>query len=201
MIQGGGPDKSVFIRALGRKRTSRDDHSPGAIAMERKIFDLKGHAHFVTFSCYRRRRILDDNRAKGIVIHFLADQLRKADGSCIGFVIMPDHVHAVVHFKEAGMLSQFMQQWKRRSSIQLKECLKKHIPSYATSIDMSEPIWQARYYDFNLFSRKMINEKLEYMHNNPVKAGLVAEVVDWKHCSARWYLFGQPVGIEIAGFR
>jgi hypothetical protein len=74
MIQGGGPDKSVFIRARGRKRTSRDDHNPGAMAMERKIFDLKGHAHFVTFSCYRRRRILDDNRAKGIVIHFLADR-------------------------------------------------------------------------------------------------------------------------------
>ena len=47
MIQGGCPDKSVFIRALGRKRTSRDDHNPGAMAMERKIFDLKGHAPFV----------------------------------------------------------------------------------------------------------------------------------------------------------
>jgi len=168
--------------------------------MERKIFDFISHAHFVTFSCYRRRRILDDNRAKGIVIHFLADQLRKADGSCMGFVIMPDHVHAIVHFKQAGMLSQFMQQWKRRSSIKLKEWIKKHLRAYATSIGMSEPIWQARYYDFNVFSQKMINEKLEYMHNNPVKAGLVAKVEDWKHGSARWCLFGKQVGSEIASF-
>ena len=65
---------------------------------------------------------------------------------------------------------------------------------------MSGPIWQARYYDFSVFSQKMINEKLEYIHNNPVKAGLVAKVEDWKHDSSRWYLFGKQVGIEIAGF-
>ena len=96
--------------------------------MERKVFDVGGHAHFLTFSCYRRRRILDDKRAKGTVIHFLADQLRRSDGACMGFVIMPDHVHALVHFKETGMLSQFVQQWKRRSSIELKGLLRNNCP-------------------------------------------------------------------------
>jgi len=38
-------------------------------------------------------RILDDDRAKGIVVHFLADELKKTGGSCVGFVIMPGHVH------------------------------------------------------------------------------------------------------------
>jgi hypothetical protein len=52
--------------------------------MERKVFDVGGHAHFLTFSCYRRRRLLDDNRAKGTAIHFLADQLRGSDGACMG---------------------------------------------------------------------------------------------------------------------
>jgi REP element-mobilizing transposase RayT len=40
--------------------------------MHRKIFDKESHAHFVTFSCYRRQRILDDDQAKRIVIHFLS---------------------------------------------------------------------------------------------------------------------------------
>ena len=66
--------------------------------MRRKIFDRENHAYFVTFSCYRRRRILDDDQTKQIVIHFLREQLRNQDGKCVGFVIMPDHVHAVVHF-------------------------------------------------------------------------------------------------------
>jgi hypothetical protein len=44
--------------------------------MQRKIHDNLNHAHFITFSCYRRRRLLADNRAKGIVIHFLSEQLK-----------------------------------------------------------------------------------------------------------------------------
>jgi REP element-mobilizing transposase RayT len=111
----GGPDKDY--PGAERKRFGDDWSLIRGCAMERKIFDIGGHAHFVTFSCYKRRRVLDDHRAKGIVIHFLADQLRRAEGACLGFVIMPDHVHGLVHFKEATMLSQFMQQWKRRSSI------------------------------------------------------------------------------------
>ncbi len=113
--------------------------------MDRRILDLRGHAHFVTFSCYKRRRILDDDRAKGIVFHFLSDGLQKHEGSCIGFVIMPDHVHALLSLDENGMLSGFMQQWKRRSSIQLKKFLNDHIPEYVAKIDPREPIWQARF--------------------------------------------------------
>jgi putative transposase len=123
--------------------------------MERKVFDVGGHAHLLTFSWYRRRRLLDDNRAKGTVIHFLADQLRRGGGACMGFVIMPDHVHALIHFKQPGMLGQFMQQWKTQSSIRLKEWIKKHLPAYAMAIELALPIWQPRYYDFNVFSSKM----------------------------------------------
>ncbi len=194
----GGPDKSSFIRARSARGLAKDGPVSRAAAMERKIFDLKGHAHFVTFSCYKRRKILDDNRAKGVVIHFLADRLRKSHGECIGFVVMPDHVHAMVDFGEPSMLSQYMQQWKRRSSIRLKERSIKHLPAYSAAINPSDPVWQPRDYDFNLFSQEKINEKLEYMHNNPVKAGLAARVDEWMYSSARWYLFRKPVGIGIA---
>jgi len=167
------------------------------VAVEREVFDIGGHAHFVTFSCYRRRRLLDDNRAKSIVIHFLSEQLRKADGACAGFVIMPDHVHALVHFNQPGMLSRFMQQWKARSSARLKEWIKKHLPAYAAAVDLSEPIWKPRYYGFNVFSQEKAIEKLEYMHDNPVAKGLTNRAEDWMYGSARWYLLKRPVGVEI----
>ena len=35
--------------------------------------------------------------------------------------------------------------------------------------------WQARYYDFNVYTKKKRVEKLRYMHRNPVKRGLVEE--------------------------
>jgi hypothetical protein len=54
----------------------------------------------------------------------------------------------MLHFREPGILSQFMQQWKRRSSIRLKEWSKKHLPAYSAMINPIDPIWQPRYYEF-----------------------------------------------------
>ena len=82
----------------------------------RAIYDDELHAHFVTFSCYRRRRLLDDDAAKRVVLGVLNSQLAGRKASCVGFVVMPDHVHAIVWFPIPGQLSVFMQQWKRLSS-------------------------------------------------------------------------------------
>ena len=59
------------------------------------------HAHFVTFSCYRRRRLLDHDRAKRILLGVLNSQLASRDATCVGFVVMPDHVHAIVWFSRS----------------------------------------------------------------------------------------------------
>ena len=60
----------------------------------RRIADDELFAHFVTFSCHKRRRLLDEDQPKRIVLGQLNDQLRRQSARCIGFVIMPDHVHA-----------------------------------------------------------------------------------------------------------
>jgi len=151
----------------------------------------------VTFSCYRRRRLLDHNQAKQIVIHFLGEQLRNQAGQCVGFVIMPDHVHAIVHFKKEGLLSVFMNQWKRRSSIQLKRFYRIHLENYYSKLHVKDAMWQPKYYAFNIFSEAKLNEKLAYMHNNPVQAGLVNDAKEWQFGSARHYLLGQSVGAPI----
>lgn len=69
--------------------------------------------------------------------------------------------------------------------------------NYWSQIDDSDPIWQPRYYGFNIWSRHKVEEKLDYMHMNPVRAGLVERAVDWKWSSARWYDDKKPVGLSI----
>jgi putative transposase len=110
---------------------------------------------------------------------------------------MQEHVHALVHFSDRGRLSTFVNQWKRRSSIALKDLYRKHLRNYGEKIDLNGPMWQPKYYVFNVYSEAKAREKLNYMHNNPVKAGLVNEPADWLYGSARWYLLRKPVGIEI----
>jgi putative transposase len=163
----------------------------------RAIYDDDGHAHFMTFSCYQRRRLLDTDQAKRIVIGVLGSELTSQKGNCIGFVIMPNHVHALVWFSERRLASSFLKQWKQRSSILLKTYLRQYLKAYSTKFAMTDPVWQPRSYDFNLFTEKKVLQKLEYIHNNPVKAGLVADPCDWPFSSARFYLKGISVGLKV----
>lgn len=110
---------------------------------------------------------------------------------------MPDHVHALVWFPEARRLSPFMNEWKTQASHALKELFLKQFPKYLAQTDESEPVWQARYYGFNIWSGRKVEEKLDYMHLNPVRAGLVEHAVDWRWSSARWYIQHKPVGLPI----
>src|ERR1700685_1536080 len=61
----------------------------------------------------------------------------------------------------------------------------------------AESFWQARYYDFNVWSEKKFVEKLRYIHRNPVARGLVKRPEDWPWSSFRHYLTGVEGTVEI----
>ena len=176
-------------------RSFRHHHS-GRMAT-RKIYDDELYAHFVTFSCYRRRRLLDHDQAKRVVLGVLNSQLASRIASCVGFVVMPDHVHAIIWLPVPKQLSVFMQQWKRLSSHHIRQLVHKKFVHYAEKIDADDPFWQAKYYPFHLYSEEKVREKLTYMHENPVRAGLVAHPCDWAFSSARYCELGQSVGVPI----
>jgi len=165
--------------------------------VQRRVYDRDKHVHFVTFSCYKRRQLLQHDQAKRIVIGHLCSQLTRHKGLCTGFVIMPDHVHALLWFPQIEQLSRFMNAWKGLSSQRIKTHYRTHFPSYWQQIDTDDPVWQARYYGFNIWSRRKLEEKLDYIHLNPVRAGLVERAEDWTWGSARWYHSGKSVGLPI----
>src|SRR3979490_3155490 len=61
----------------------------------------------------------------------------------------------------------------------------------------TRPFWQARYYDFNVWSEERRIEKLRYMHRNPVKRGLVLNPEDWVWSSFLHYVSGVEGVVEI----
>jgi putative transposase len=89
-----------------------------------------------------------------------------------------------------------MKQWKRTSSLRIKQSLRSTLVEYASKVGES-PVWQAKYHAFNLYSRRKIEEKLTYVHQNPVRAGLVPAPCDWRWSSARHYELGKPVGVKV----
>jgi putative transposase len=91
-------------------------------------------------------------------------------GFCvIGYVAMPEHVHLLVSEPSIGPLA--------KAILALKLSVSK--------LSNQRPFWQARYYDFNVFSSRKHVEKLRYIHRNPVKRGLVTRPEDWRWSSFR----------------
>ena len=60
-----------------------------------------------------------------------------------------------------------------------------------------ERFWQARFYDFNVWTERKRIEKLGYIHRNPVERGLVASPEQWRWSSFRWYWCGEPGPVRI----
>ncbi len=111
---------------------------------------------------------------------------------------MPDHVHAIVWLPAPDQLSNFMRAWKRKSSFHIRNWQRVAAPNYFVGFGQGDRLWQAKYHDFQIFSREKLEEKLNYMHVNPVRARLVERAVDWPWSSARWYLEGRSVGVPVS---
>ncbi len=66
------------------------------------------------------------------------------------------------------------------------------VPRSSGSVGAPLPrFWQPRFYDFNVYSPKKKREKLEYMHANPVKRGLVKDPGGWLWSSFSFYEKGE----------
>jgi putative transposase len=136
-------------------------------------YQQSGDLHFITFSCVRKRPILGTAEAKDVFLELL-ERTRAMYGMRVyGYVVMPTHVHLLVGEPDGKPLAVAMQVLKQRFSKTRKE----------------EWVWETRYYDFNVRTKEKREEKMIYMHKNPVRDGLVAEPQDWRWSSYRSYAY------------
>ena len=141
-----------------------------------------GGFHFLTWSCYRRRPYLASAQQKDAFEHSLETMRLRYGFVVSGYVLMPEHIHLMTSEPSQALLSKAIQALKLSVSVQSPQ----------------RPFWQARYYDFNVHNPAKREEKLHYMHWNPVRRGLVSQPQDWNWSSFRHYAFGHigPVEIE-----
>jgi len=147
-------------------------------------YQQTGDFHFLTFSCYQRKPYLHNASAREVFEASLEQTRIRYRFVVAGYVLMPEHVHMLVSEPRNGELMRAIQALKISVARRLTE----------------RPFWQKRYYDFNVHSSAKVSEKLNYMHNNPVKRGLVADPEDWPWSSCRHYQTGERSTIEIESF-
>jgi putative transposase len=150
-----------------------------------------GDFHFVTFSCYERRALLESKRAKSTFVKILGEVRVRYGFRLAGYVVMPDHVHLLISEPPNGTPAQVIQVLKQRVSPALrgkKRGVQVQLPlSFAGDVAQRRRFWQRRYYDFNVYSEKKLREKLDYMHMNPVKRKLVKHPGEWPWSSWSFY--------------
>lgn len=149
-----------------------------------KRFQQARDSHFLTVSCYKRRQNFH-NVGSRRTFEAALDRVREQYQVCVyAYVVMPEHVHLLVSEPESGTLAQAVQSLKQGVARRL-------------ALRAEDSFWQARYYDFNVWSHRKSMEKLRYIHRNPVKRGLVEKPEDWEWSSFRHYLTGERGAVEI----
>jgi REP element-mobilizing transposase RayT len=123
----------------------------------------------------------------------------------VGYVIMPAHVHLLLWWDSEDKpklgISNIMSRIKTMTSKRAKRYLfyDGGIEYVVRLADVDQPnrqikptpgrfrLWQPGFYDFNVYSDEKLKEKLNYIHSNPVKAGLVLSPLDYKWSSYKEY--------------
>jgi len=101
---------------------------------------------------------------------------RKYNALIAGYVLMPTHIHLVI-FIEGSRLSAFMRDFKKFIAQKVVKDLKGN----------SSSVWMPRYDRVAIYSDNVLRGKLDYIHHNPVKSGLVQNAEDWQWSSAADY--------------
>lgn len=106
----------------------------------------------------------------------------------IAWCIMPNHVHVLIEAKSS--LSKIVQSWKSytgRWAFQNNERLNLGLQNFNKSelgLGVPRTFWMRDYWDRFIRDEKHFHKTVEYIHQNPVKAGLCKDSKDWLWSSA-----------------
>jgi putative transposase len=142
---------------------------------------------FITTSTYNK--IIRFNKREDFEIALNnIEYYRKRDNAKIhAYVIMPNHLHLLLTLPKESNISFFIRDVKKRIAFE-----------YFKDRNMkNQKFWQYRFDDVYIYSEDIYRIKLNYIHYNPVKAGLVKKPEDWKYSSANYYLNGETYNVRV----
>jgi REP element-mobilizing transposase RayT len=172
---------------------------------------------FITFTCYNWLSLFDITQSYDLVYNWLKLANDKYQIKTLGFVIMPNHVHLLLHLTDEkinlntiiGNAKRFMAyELIERLKIQGNHALLDTLASACTEKERAkgqlhkafEPSFDAK----PVYTLKFLYQKLDYIHHNPVsgKWNLCNEFTDYTHSSAAFYELNRTHGlITITDYR
>jgi putative transposase len=162
----------------------------------RRAWNEAGHAHFLTYSCFRRLPLLTRDRTRRWVGEALEATRREIGVALWAYVIMPEHVHVLLCPRRPSYeMRRILVALKRPVSDAARDHLEQmEDDKWLDRLSVEYPsrrvfrFWQpGGGFDHNIFRERTVPAVIDYIHANHVRRGLVEQPVDWEWSSARFW--------------
>jgi putative transposase len=160
------------------------------------------YAYFVTCSVVNWLPLFENPAYRQIILDSLTYLREHKATQLNAFVVMSTHLHAVLWPQDGVDLSDVLRDFKRHTSRAIsREAAKQRHDDYLQAFAVARSsfrsgraeyqVWQEGAHSEAIYDDDFARQKIEYIHNNPVKAGLACKAEDWPYSSARAYLLGE----------
>lgn len=169
-----------------------------------KILEEQGF-YFLTSSIVKWIPIFTKDKYCNILIDSFKFCQNNKNLSILSYVIMENHFHLI---SSGGNLSDTISSMKMFTAKKIIEELKKdkedwklHLFEFYKAnhkVNSEHQIWQEGFHPQQIIVEAMLKQKIEYIHNNPVRRGLVENPEYWKYSSASDYILEKegPIKVE-----
>ena len=121
------------------------------------------------------------------------------------FVIMPTHIHLVAFDKDFNnfRLQETIIAARKFTGRKLADYCEKNLPVIDRLLkkqprtDRERQVWQQSRHPEAIQTRKYWQQKVNYIHDNPRRNGLVRSGIDWRYSSAPYWLCEPPGETDI----
>ena len=149
----------------------------------------KGVLHYVTINIRDRRQAFRSEAFARAACHALRRHCDEHPAKLVAYVVMPEHMHIIVNPQD-GDINRFLSQLKPAITDLVTEIAAKQQNQrvlswlYDTHLQQHR-LWQDSKYNFHLFTERLIWQKINYIHTNPIARRLSQTAADYPYSSYR----------------
>ena len=164
------------------------------MARSRYIITDPTQAHFMTCTIMEWLPVFTRPETVQIILDCWQYQREHQELKLYGYVILENHLHFIA---QAPRLDKCLASFKSFTARKLIDCLKAnhaksllkrlHFAKCAHKVDREYQFWQEGVHAEMVFNEEIMREKLNYIHQNPVKRGYVEKAEYWRYSSAGFY--------------
>jgi putative transposase len=124
----------------------------------------------------------------------------------LAYVLMPNHIHLLNLFEDGQDVSDYMRDFKKFTSGEIRRKIEQdqrlELFSKLCHVEREQKfkIWKDRFDDLYLDGINNIQTKINYIHLNPVRKGLVMRAEDYLYSSASFYATGEILFLKVTDY-